>query len=202
MKIGIYGGTFNPIHSAHVRILEAFCSKLNFDKVLIIPTKQPPHKEAENLITADKRIEMIRLALEDSFVNAEISDIELKRENKSFTIDTLKQLREIYPTDEFYLMMGEDMFLTVDKWYKGDEILKRAVICGIPRTPEGYEKMCEHVSFLKEKFPFAKFELVNIPCMQISSTEVRNSVKNRDEHFRQIVPQKVADYIEKNSLYI
>ena len=202
MRIGIYGGTFNPIHSAHVRILEAFCSKLNFDKVLIIPTKQPPHKEAENLITADKRIDMIRLALEDSFVNAEISDVELKRENKSFTIDTLKELREIYPSDEFYLMMGEDMFLTVDKWFQGPEILKRATICGIPRTNEGFEKMLSHEKEMRENFPYSKFELVNIPCMEVSSTEIRNSVKNRDEHFRNLVPEKVADYIEENSLYL
>ncbi len=202
MKIGIYGGTFNPIHSAHVKILETFCSKIHFDKVLVIPTKQPPHKEAEGLITADKRIDMIRLALEDSFVHAEISDIELKRENKSFTVDTLKELREIYPTDEFYLMMGEDMFLTVDKWYKGAEILKEAEICGIPRTSEGYEKMLKHELELKEKFPYVKTMIINVPCMQISSTEVRNSVKNRNSLFRTIVPKKVADYIEKNSLYV
>ncbi len=202
MKIGIYGGTFNPIHSAHVKILETFCSKIHFDKVLVIPTKQPPHKEAEGLITADKRIDMIRLALEDSFVNAEISDIELKRENKSFTVDTLRQLREIYPDAEFYLMMGEDMFLTVDKWYKGEEILKEAVILGIPRTPKGYEKMLIHATELKEKFSYAKTEIINAPCMQISSTEVRNSVKNRDSLFRSIVPKKVADYIEKNNLYV
>ncbi len=202
MKIGIYGGTFNPIHSAHVKILETFCSKIHFDKVLVIPTKQPPHKEAEGLITADKRIDMIRLALEDSFVNAEISDIELKRENKSFTVDTLRQLREIYPDAEFYLMMGEDMFLTVDKWYKGEEILKEAVILGIPRTPKGYEKMLIHATGLREKFSYAKTEIINVPCMQISSTEVRNSVKNRDSLFRSIVPKKVADYIEKNNLYV
>lgn len=202
MKIGIYGGTFNPIHSAHVKILETFCSKIHFDKVLVIPTKQPPHKEAEGLVTADKRIDMIRLALEDSFVNAEISDIELKRENKSFTVDTLRQLREIYPDAEFYLMMGEDMFLTVDKWYKGEEILKEAVILGIPRTPKGYEKMLIHATGLREKFPYAKTEIINALCMQISSTEVRNSVKNRDSLFRSIVPKKVADYIEKNNLYV
>lgn len=202
MKIGIYGGTFNPIHSAHVKILETFCSKIHFDKVLVIPTKQPPHKEAEGLVTADKRIDMIRLALEDSFVNAEISDIELKRENKSFTVDTLRQLREIYPDAEFYLMMGEDMFLTVDKWYKGEEILKEAVILGIPRTPKGYEKMLIHATGLREKFSYAKTEIINVPCMQISSTEVRNSVKNRDSLFRSIVPKKVADYIEKNNLYV
>ncbi|MDO4460142.1 MAG: nicotinate-nucleotide adenylyltransferase [Clostridia bacterium] len=200
MKIGIYGGTFNPIHNAHVHILNEFCRELNLDKILVIPTKEPPHKIAHALATGEDRINMIKLALCDFPFEYEISDMEMKRAEKSFTVDTLKELRKTYPDDEFYLMMGEDMFLTIQSWFKSEIIMKEAVICGAPRSESGMKSLEEHAENLKKEYPYFKYLIKNIAFLDISSTEIRESINDR-EKLVSLVPERVADYIQQNNLY-
>ena len=125
MKTGICGGTFNPIHNGHLHIVEEFRRGLGLDRVLLIPTRVPPHKAAPDLASAGERFAMCRLAAQGK-PWLELSDIEMRREGKSYTAETLEELSALYPQDQFYLLMGEDMFLTLGRWYRPETIFSLA----------------------------------------------------------------------------
>ena len=142
MRTGIYGGTFNPIHRAHIHLVREFAKRLSLDRILLIPTGTPPHKAAKQLASNEDRIQMLRLAAaEVTECPVEISEIEMRREGKSYTADTLTQLKALYPGDELFLLMGEDMFLTIDQWYQPERIFRAAVICGAPRDFDSMHKL-------------------------------------------------------------
>lgn len=195
MKTGIYGGTFNPIHRGHLHILTEFYRRLGLDRVLVIPTRIPPHKRAGNLASAEDRLEMCRLAVGEIPIRAEVSDLEVRRKEKSYTADTLLELRGLYPGDSLYLLMGEDMFLTVQNWYAPEVIFENAVICAAPRSREGHEALLRHARKLADQFPEFRYAVEDIPYLPVSSTRIRESGA-LDE-----VPESVAEYIRKRGLY-
>lgn len=199
MKIGIYGGTFNPIHKGHVHILKEFTERIGLDMVLLIPTHVPPHKASLSLASPEDRIAMCRLALDDAGISCDVSDIEIKREGKSYTALTLQQLRKEYPNDEFYLLMGEDMFMTIQKWYHPEIIFEVATICGTPRSDNGYLTMCAHGEELKKKFG-TRYIVENIPYFSASSTEIRENMGNR-EKLMELLPVPVMEYILERNIY-
>ena len=125
-KIGVFGGTFNPIHNGHLNLISSFQKEFEFDEILLIPTNVPPHKQANNIVEKEHRIEMCRLAIED-ISNASVNEIEFERAEKSYTYVTLSQLKQEYNDAKFYLIMGSDMFLSLKTWYKYDELKKIAV---------------------------------------------------------------------------
>ena len=196
-KIGIYGGTFNPIHNGHINIITEFYRRLGFDRVLIIPTSIPPHKTAESLAENEDRIKMCQLATETLNINAVVSDIEMKRSDKSYTADTLLELRSIYPQDEFYFIMGEDMFLTINRWYRPEVIFRQAVLCASPRSSDGFKRMCSFAEDVRREFPELKYIVEDIPYIPVSSTNIRN---NR-ESLEKDVPAAVSEYILAHRLY-
>ncbi len=197
MRTGVYGGTFNPIHRGHVHILREFIKRLDLRRVLLIPDGTPPHKRAEDLAPPEDRVEMCRLAVQELDI-VEISQMELARPGKSFTSDTLTELHGLYPRDELYFLMGEDMFLTVDKWHDAPTIFRLAVLCASPRSPEGYKRLLE-----KEKELIglgARCRVVDIPFLDASSTRVRELARaGRD--ISGLVPEEVAGYISGNRIY-
>ena len=199
MKIGIYGGTFNPIHRGHVHILKEFTERIGLDMVLLIPTHVPPHKATSTLARAEDRINMCRLALDDAGIACEVSDIEIRREGKSYTALTLRQLREVYPRDEFYLLMGEDMFMTIQNWYHPEIIFHEATICGTPRSDDGYLAMRDHGEELKNDFG-ARCIVENIPYLSASSTEIRENMGDREKLLK-LLPEPVLDYILEGDIY-
>lgn len=224
MKTGLYGGTFNPIHLGHLHILEEFIRRLSLDRVLLIPTKLPPHKQAENLADEGDRAAMCRLAAQElqerlakgsgkkSAVSIEVSDIELRREGKSYTADTLRELREdtgrglrgdalgdCGPEEVFYLLMGEDMFLTVDSWYRPETIFALSVPCASPRSPDGYQKLLDKKRELERNFS-AHCVVEDISYFPASSTEIR-ALSERGESLSALVSPAVADYIAVHGLY-
>ncbi|MDE6454668.1 MAG: nicotinate-nicotinamide nucleotide adenylyltransferase, partial [Dysosmobacter sp.] len=126
MKIGVYGGAFNPPHLGHITAARAVFGLLKLDKLLVVPTGRPPHKQLPpGSPTPDQRLEMTRLAMEQAGLGerAEVLDLEVRREGSSYTADTLAALREQYPEDELWLLVGADMFLTLQTWYKPERIL-------------------------------------------------------------------------------
>ena len=197
MRTGVYGGTFNPIHRGHVHILREFIKRLDLQRVLLIPDGTPPHKRAEDLAPPEDRVEMCRLAVQELDI-VEISQMELARPGKSFTSDTLTELHGLYPRDELYVLMGEDMFLTVDKWHDAPTIFRLAVLCASPRSPEGYKRLLE-----KEKELIglgARCRVEDIPFLDASSTRVRELARaGRD--ISGLVPEEVAGYISGNRIY-
>ena len=171
MKTGIYGGTFNPIHRGHIHLAEEFARRLGLDRVLLIPTRVPPHKAAPDLASGKDRLAMCRLAVGEK-TNLEVSDIEMRREGKSYTAETLEELRRLYPQDEFYLLMGEDMFLTVEHWYRPETIFFLAVVCATPRSLHGMGKLQAKKDEYASRYG-ARCVLEDIPYLPVSSTQVR-----------------------------
>lgn len=200
MKTGIYGGTFNPIHLGHLHILREFYHRLSFDRVLLIPTGTPPHKDAPELASKEDRLAMCALAArEGGEVSLELSTIEMDRPGKSYTAQTLEALSKRYPEDEFYLLMGEDMFLTVDRWYRPGTICSLAALCASPRSENGLEKLLRQKEKLEMEFG-ARCFIEDIPYLPVSSTQVRE-LAEKGESLKGLVPERVEDYIREHGLY-
>lgn len=128
-KIAMFGGTFNPIHNGHLCLAKTFVRQLQLDKVLLVPTYAPPHKQYQDTTSPEDRFQMCRLAAED-INDLEALDLEIKRQGPSYTVDTLCQLKKEHPEEELYLITGGDMFLTIQNWKEAQEIMRLAVICG------------------------------------------------------------------------
>lgn len=200
MKTGIYGGTFNPIHLGHLHICQEFIRRLGLDRVLLIPTQVPPHKEAEDLVSGEDRLAMCALAAQElGKSKIEICDLELQRPGKSYTADTLRELRARYPQDEFFLLMGEDMFLTIDQWYLPEEIFALSIPCASPRSADGYQKLLLKRDQLFTRY-HARCVVENIPYFQASSTQVRE-LAARGEPLSPWVSEQVEGYILSHHLY-
>lgn len=198
MRTGIYGGTFNPIHRGHIHLLEEFTKRLSLDRVLLIPTRVPPHKAAPDLASGQDRLQMCRLAV-GGRPHLQISDIEMRREGKSFTAETLEELHGLFPQDEFYLLMGEDMFLTVEHWYRPETIFSLAAVCATPRSLHGMGKL----QMKKDEYQIrygARCFLEDIPYLPVSSTQVREWVA-QGKDITSLVPEAVADYIQERGIY-
>ena len=198
MKTGIYGGTFNPIHKGHLHIVEAFRKGLGLDRVLLIPTRVPPHKAAPDLASPQDRFAMCQLAIQGQ-PWLELSDMEMRREGKSYTAETLEELSALYPQDQFYLLMGEDMFLTLGRWYRPETIFSLASVCTAPRSVHGMDALREMALEYTGTF-HARCFLDHIPYLPISSTQVRQAVA-RGEDAASLVPEAVARYIRERGLY-
>lgn len=200
MRLGIYGGTFNPIHRGHIHILGEFITRLYLDKVLLIPTRVPPHKQAGDLAGEEDRINMCRLAAAGiEGVPVEVSNIEMEREGKSYTADTLRQIHQLYPEARLFLLMGEDMFLTIDSWYAPQEITKLAALCASPRSGDGYEKLLAKGAELEKKLS-ATCLVEDIPYLPVSSTEIRE-LAQKGLPLGPLVPSQVEDYIRDHGIY-
>ena len=142
MKIGIYGGTFNPPHLGHITAARAVFALLKLDRLLIVPDGQPPHKDLPPDSPApEQRLALTRLAAAEMGDRAEVLDLELRREGRSYTSDTLTRLHALYPEDELWLLMGADMFLTLHRWHEPETILSLAGIAAFGRTEADTEEL-------------------------------------------------------------
>ncbi|MBQ3049726.1 MAG: nicotinate (nicotinamide) nucleotide adenylyltransferase [Oscillospiraceae bacterium] len=163
------GGTFNPLHNGHLLLAKGVAEVCGFERVMLIPTNVPPHKAAPDLASAEHRLEFCRLAAEEDSLFWPL-DIEIKREGKSYTIDTLEELAEIYPDEEFALIMGADMFLTLHQWMRWKDILKCATVCGVKRKGVPSE-LDEYAEGLRELG--AKILLPETDVPELSYTQLR-----------------------------
>lgn len=197
MKVGILGGTFNPIHSGHINIASHSYSLFGLDKIILIPTNIPPHKTSNDLVSGVDRLNMCRLAVRE-LDYAYVSDVELRRDGPSRTLDTLIYLTETYPEDEFYLIIGSDMFLTFDQWYKFKEILKMVSLCVFCRSSRDRETIEEKKQYFKDLG--ASIYIGDVPMIEISSTELRQ-VLIRNEDASVYLHKDVLKYIDAVNLY-
>lgn len=187
MKIGILGGTFNPIHIGHLILAEEAREKIGLDKVIFVPAYFPPHKENSDIAGAKHRLAMVRLATSDN-KNFSVSDLEIKRDGRSYTIDTIKELKVVYPKDDLYFIIGSDLLEYLDEWKDLDEIIK--LLKFIVATRPGYplEKIPSHIA------------TIPIRAVDISGFEIRKAIKE-NKSFRYLVPAAVYDYINRERLY-
>ena len=198
-RIGIYGGTFNPPHIGHIQAAKQAVKALGLSKLLIIPAYAPPHKAVlpTNSPTAQQRLEMLRIAVADC-PEIEVSDMELRREGVSYTVETVQALKRQYPDGELVLLMGTDMFLTFDTWMRWEEILQNAALGVFYRGDKG-EKPA--IARKKEELEAlgAKVTLVQNDVIAISSTQMRRLLAFRCAG--ELLPTGVLDYIRENRLY-
>ena len=204
MKIGVYGGTFNPPHLGHVTAARAVFELLKLDLLLVVPDREPPHKALPaGSPTPEQRLEMTRLAAEQLGLGDKVRvlDVELKREGRSYTSDTLKALREQYPEDELWLLMGTDMFLTLQAWHTPEEILSLAGIAAFGRTEADTEELFSaQRDYLYRTYPQARIFTLTIPgVVDVSSTELR-ALLARGEGAN-LLPPAVYGYILREGLY-
>lgn len=204
MKIGIYGGTFNPPHLGHVTAARAVFELLKLDRLLVIPAGLPPHKDLpDHSPTPAQRLEMTRLAAEQMGLDGkvEVLDIELSRAGKSYTSDTLAQLKERYPDDELWLLMGTDMFLTLQAWHAPEEILSLAGIAAFGRTEADTEELFSvQRDYLYKTYPQARIFTLTIPgVIDVSSTELRQKLAAGEGGA--LLPPAVYGYILRQGLY-
>ena len=180
MKIGIYGGTFNPPHLGHMAAAKAAVAALKLDKLLLIPAAIPPHKALPSDTPApEHRLAMVEKWADGMGAGAEVSALELEREGKSYTSDTLRAIRQTYPQAELWLLMGTDMFLTLHLWHEPEVILSLAGICAFGRTEQDGEAMfAPQREYLQKNFD-AKITTITLPgLVDISSTRLREQLEN------------------------
>ncbi len=192
IKTGIFGGAFNPVHKGHVRLAEEAVKQLKLKRLLIIPTYDSPHKETK-LLPFEDRAEMCRRAF-GHIEGVEISDIEVKLGGKSFTINTIRELKSLYPEDQFFLLIGGDMLFSFESWFKYESILKEAKVCAIARDEDSLVDMMEYANEL------GRIKVLPTKAIEISSTEIREKAA-RGEDITDLVPEGVAEYIAQNGLY-
>lgn len=197
MKIGILGGSFDPPHLGHLRLAEQFIASAGLDFLLIIPAARPPHKQALTASDFD-RLAMCRLCF-SSLKNADICEIELGREGKSYSIDTLIELNKKYPKDELCLAVGTDMLLYFDKWHRYREIFDYADVYALERESSTADEM--H-SFIKRVLPeFSSYiHIIKTEPLEISSTELRQRLQGK-QSCDGFLATEVYDYIKARGLY-
>lgn len=200
MKIGILGGTFNPIHNGHIELAKYCQKELLLDKVIFIPTYTPPHKASTELAECEHRLNMCRLALKNTLC-FEVSDIEIQRRGKSYSYQTLTSLKEIYPNDSLYFIMGADMFLTLANWKNPEIIFQKAQIVAIPRSQSNKSDLLRYYDTVLK--PLGADAVILDDCVtQVSSTFIRDKLRQGDfSEIKKLIDKNVFEYIQNNNIY-
>lgn len=196
-KIGILGGTFNPIHHGHLILGQTALEDFGLDKVLIIPTKNPAYKKISKNVEIEDRVNMVKLAIA-SHPGFEFSDIELYREGYTYTVDTLRKLTQMHPDAEYYFIMGADSLYQIESWKDTEQILSMATILVASRN-DSRSALDAQIEYIQDKYQCSICHL-DSPDLEISSNEIRKRAA-RGQSIRYFVPEEVRLYIERNDLY-
>jgi nicotinate-nucleotide adenylyltransferase len=191
MRLGIFGGTFNPVHNGHLIAAEEVREKMELDRILFIPVAIPPHKVEKDLAQASHRFNMLRLATYGN-PHFSVSDIEIQRGGKSYSIDTIAELRKRYREAEFFFILGIDAARDIFTWKDADKFLKLCNLVVVKRP--GFL-----LRGLKNKIP--SMQMVSTTPVGISSSNIKKRLRE-GKPIRYLVPEKVEGYIKRHRLYI
>lgn len=193
MKVCLFGGTFNPPHVGHLIIGETVRELENFDKMIFIPAFIPPHKDESNISAVEERLTMLRLCL-DKNEKFELSDVEIKRETISYTIETIRELKSRYNLDRnhIYFLMGSDSLLEFHQWKNHEEILSECKVLVAARPGFRSRKISTAI--------LSKVRFTNVPQIEVSSSKIRERIR-RGLTVRYMVPDRVWEYIQRKGLY-
>jgi len=197
-KIGILGGTFNPVHMGHLLMAEYAKEVADLDVVLLMPSCQSYMKAGTNVLSGDKRLKMLQLSVQDN-PNLMTSDMEIRRGGNTYTYETLLQMKSLCPKSEIYFIVGADSLLSMERWVKPEEIFANCTILAAGRDGADKEALLAKKCELEERFD-AKIILLDFPQIDISSTVIRENVRNH-KSIRYMVHDKVLDYIQEHHLY-
>lgn len=195
-KIGLFGGTYDPIHKGHIKIAEIVLDKMKLDKIIFIPAGDPPHKQDKKVTEKSDRLNMVRLATEYNKAFS-VSDYEINKKARSYSFDLINHFKSVYKEDELYFIIGGDSLYNIPTWYRYEELLGLCNFVVISRPDVKKKNLLDKFSG-KEKPPRLFFiDDVSIP---ISSTEIRKKLKN-SEDIKDYVSEPVFNYITTNELY-
>lgn len=197
-KIGIMGGTFDPIHYGHLVLAEQIRTQFDLEKILFIPAGIPPHKQDMDITSSKHRYFMTLLA---TITNPafEVSKIEIEEESISYTVNTIRKLKSIYRNAELYFITGADALYELDTWNDLDNLLKMCNFIAATRPGIDNKILVEKKEYFNNKYD-ANIIITAVPALAISSTDIRNRIKD-GESIKYIVPESVEYYIYKNGLY-
>lgn len=193
MKIGIFGGTFNPPHFGHLILAEKAVEILSLDKLIFIPASIPPHKKNERIVAPEHRIKMLKLSI-DKKPYFEVSDIEIQRGGTSYTCETLADLKEKFPGSKLFLFVGYDNFIEFHLWKNYQRIFELCKVVVFGRN------IAKNKDLLKDRKVTNTVKYIDTPLLDISSTEIRNRIKE-EKPVDYYVSSRVMNYIYKNKLY-
>lgn len=197
-KVGIMGGTFDPIHNGHLLIAQSALETFGLDEILFVPSGTPWLKDVSKVLSKKKRVSMTGLAIEDNPQFA-LSTIEIDREGNSYSYETLEILRTRNPKVDYYFILGADSLLEIENWKNPDKLMSSCTLLTAIRDDCDKEKINIQIKYLKEKYN-ASIELLPTTRIDISSTMIREKVK-QGKSIRYMLPDAVIDYIEKHSVY-
>lgn len=200
-KIGILGGTFNPIHNGHIALAMAAKEQYALDEVWIMPSKLPPHKSHFAMLSEETRMKLIELAIKNQ-PGFTASDFELRREGLTYTADTLELLTTDYPEVRFYFILGGDSLVSFQTWRHPERILALAAVLAAGRA--GYETECieKAICNLKALYPYAEIGSVTLSDYPVSSSEIRRAFySGTAECVKEHLPESVFSYLQKHQLY-
>ncbi|MBN4074835.1 MAG: nicotinic acid mononucleotide adenylyltransferase [Alkaliphilus sp.] len=198
-RYGVLGGTFDPIHNAHLHVAVVALEELNLDKIIFIPSGIPPHKAKHEVTRADHRLMMTTLAINgnDNFF---VSETEVNRAGESYTIQTMRELRdENFSAAEFYFIVGADAFTQIETWAMYEDLLKITKFVVVTRTGSDNKTLDETIEKYKNNFG-ADIYKISIPNLEISSTDIRSRIK-RGKNVEYLIPAVVVEYIRKYNIY-
>ena len=199
MKIGIMGGTFDPIHKGHLMLGEYAYKLFELDKVWFMPNGNPPHKVSSNIGSdAKDRMAMVELAIAgtDYF---ELQPYEILNTEVNFSYKTMEHFRDVYPDDEFYFIIGADSLFAMEKWIKPERLLVTCTMLAAYRDDKSTDEMMAQIQYLNEKYG-ADIRLLNTPNVDISSSEIRSKLQD-EKAISELVPETVLQYIIEKRLY-
>lgn len=198
MRTGIFGGTFDPVHNAHICCAKKVMEQLALDRVIFIPTGDPPHKISRRVTPAKDRLAMLNAAIQ-GYDNFYVSDMECRRSGTTYTVDTLTELRaECKDGDELYMIIGADTLRDVVNWYRSGDVFKMCVFAAMKRPGSSDEEFYEALNAASSAG--AKVAAADAPVMDISSTYIRKAAA-KGEDISAFVPESVREYIENNGIY-
>ena len=197
-KIGFFGGTFNPIHNAHLRIAQEAKDRFGLDRILLVPSGYSWMKDPKEIASREDRLRMAELAAEEC-EGFEVSTIETDQEGPTYSYETLQKLKALYPEDEICFIIGADQLMILEQWKKPEEIFRLATILVADRGGFDQQEMEEKAAELTERYG-AKIRIYHMEASELSSTELREQIRN-GEDIRSYVSDRVAEYIEKKELY-
>lgn len=197
-RVGIMGGTFNPVHNGHLFLAEHAFEQVNLDYVLFMPTMNPPHKTNEDIIPAEHRLNMVKMAIKGN-PNFILSDLELNRPGLSYTSDTLKILKEKESDTEFYFIAGADSLMMITHWKDPQTIMELSTLVIGGREDYTPDQLKEQAKYLEKTYN-AKIIFLDMPLIEISSEKIRQRIM-KGKSIRYYVPDEVLSYIKLHNLY-
>ncbi len=196
MKLGIFGGAFNPVHNGHIHLAKSYIEYLDLDLLLVVPTADPPHRQGIGFAGRQERLDMLCAAFSE-VERVSISDMEFRRGGKSYTYDTVNELKAEYPGADMYLLLGEDQLLKFEEWYRYRDILNDVTLCAAARGENSRKALA---AFSAEHFTAGKVIIADFEPVVVSSSEIRDKIKNNFD-ISGLVPERVLDYINEKGLY-